>query len=336
MRKKINIHGLILLAILICHSAFAELGADWTQATDSANWTARHSHAATVFDGKMWILGGSDSTSLKSDVWYSTDGTSWTATTSSALWTPREDHTAVAFDGKLWVIGGYTTGGAIGDVWSSTNGKDWVQVKSLTSWGKRYDHTSVVFDGKMWVIGGLKTNGTSERMKDVWYSTNGVDWTQATSSALWVGRIDHTSVVFDNKIWVLGGAMYNPSGNDRLNDVWSSQDGASWSEVGYGGWTSRNSHCSAVYDNKIWVFGGNIGGFSPFVNDVWHSTNGADWIEATDSANWSKRWEFASVVFDNKIWVFGGALSVIGPSTVIENDVWWTDIHSSVDNWEMY
>ncbi len=47
---------------------------------------------------------------------------------------------------------------------------------------------------------------------DVWYSTNGVNWTCANESATWFPRFRHTSVVFDNKIWVLGG--------DNKKDVW--------------------------------------------------------------------------------------------------------------------
>jgi hypothetical protein len=34
-----------------------------------------------------------------------------------------------------------------------------------------------------------------------------MDWTQATDSAGWSGRCNHTSVVFDNKMWVIGGEL---------------------------------------------------------------------------------------------------------------------------------
>jgi hypothetical protein len=49
-------------------------------------------------------------------------------------------------------------------------------------------------------------------------------WIQSASSAPWSGRYGHTSVVFDNKIWVIGG--YN--GNNLLNDIWYSSDGINW------------------------------------------------------------------------------------------------------------
>ena len=42
------------------------------------------------------------------------------------------------------------------------------------------------------------------------------EWTQATTSAGWSARYLHTSVVFDGKLWVIGG--YN--GSNGFNDVW--------------------------------------------------------------------------------------------------------------------
>lgn len=39
-------------------------------------------------------------------------------------------------------------------------------------------------------------------------------WTEATASVPWTGRGYHCSVVFDKKLWILGGSPMN-------NDVWS-------------------------------------------------------------------------------------------------------------------
>ena len=48
---------------------------------------------------------------------------------------------------------------------------------------------------------------------------DGVIWTQATGSAQFPARYSHTSVVFNDKMWIIGGAM---SIGD-LNDVWYSK-----------------------------------------------------------------------------------------------------------------
>jgi hypothetical protein len=138
----------------------------------------------------------------------------------------------------------------------------------------------------------------------------GVNWICATPSAGWSGRLQHTSVVFDNKIWVLGGV--DPSG--FRNDIWYSTDGVNWTQAtASAGWSGRWGHTSVVFDNKMWVMGGNDA--SDTKNDVWYSSDGVNWTQATASAGWSGRWGHTSVVFDNKMWVMGG---------YDRNDVWYS------------
>jgi hypothetical protein len=61
----------------------------------------------------------------------------------------------------------------------------------------------------MWVLGGFVAG-------DVWSSSDGAQWTQTTALAPWIAaysaRWGHTSAVFNNKIWVMGGNLNN--------DVW--------------------------------------------------------------------------------------------------------------------
>ncbi|MEM5853852.1 MAG: DUF2341 domain-containing protein, partial [Candidatus Aenigmatarchaeota archaeon] len=126
-------------------------------------------------------------------------------------------------------------------------------------WRARYAHTSVVFNNKIWVIGGY--DGSYKN--DVWYSSDGINWTQATSNAGWSARYSHSSVVFNNKIWVIGG--YDGS---YKNDVWYSSDGINWTQAtSNAGWNIRYGHSSVVFNNKMWVMGGWTG--SSFKNDVW-------------------------------------------------------------------
>lgn len=144
-----------------------------------------------------------------------------------------------------------------------------------------------------------------------------MEWTRATASAGWAPRFGNTAVVFDNKIWVLGGIGESSPGND----VWFSTDGIHWTcATNSAAWSPRYMHTSVVFDNKIWVMGGYGGG-----NDVWYSSDGVNWIQATAHAGWSSRFRHTSVVFYNKIWVIGGC-----SGSDYKNDVW-----SSTDgvNW---
>jgi hypothetical protein len=139
-----------------------------------------------------------------------------------------------------------------------------------------------------------------------------MDWILATDSVGWSGRYLHTSVVFDNKIWVIGGLDF---GFNRKNDVWYSSDGINWTcATANAGWSARSGHASVVFDNKIWV----IGGYSDWYprNDIWYSSDGINWTCTTANAAWSVRSCHTSFVFDNKMWVIGGS-----PDT---NDVWYS------------
>jgi len=128
-----------------------------------------------------------------------------------------------------------------------------------------------------------------------------MDWYQVTPSADWSGRLLHSSVVFNNKIWVLGGVgQYS----HELRDVWYSTNGQDWiCATSAAAWSARHGHGTVVYDNKIWVMGGYD---STYQNDVWYSADGINWIMATDSAPWSRRTNFSLVVYDNKMWLMGG------------------------------
>ena len=150
-----------------------------------------------------------------------------------------------------------------------------------------------------------------------------LSWQQATASAGWSSRNNHTSLVYNNKMWVLGG-----TDGSRLNDVWDSTDGINWTQTTVSaGWSGRNNHTSLVYNNKIWVLGGYDGSRK---NDVWDSTDGINWTQTTASAGWSARSNHTSLVYNNKMWVLGGTNGF--------NDVWystdgmnWTQTTASAD-----
>jgi hypothetical protein len=96
----------------------------WTQATDSAGWSARAGQAV-VFDNKMWMLGGvGNGDTLKNDVWYSINGIDWILATDSAGWSKRAGHASEVFDNKMWVLGGVNEQGWKIDVWDKLDFSD--------------------------------------------------------------------------------------------------------------------------------------------------------------------------------------------------------------------
>ena len=171
------------------------------------------------------------------------------------------------------------------------------------------------------MLGGVDSDGIYRN--DVWFSTDGANWQQATAEAGWSARINHTSLSFANKMWVLGGTEDYII---RENDVWFSTDGAHWQQVtAEADWVARVHHTSLVFDNKMWVLGGEVRN-NIIYNDVWFSTDGANWQQATTNAAWSNRDSHTSLVFDNKMWVLGGN------DGSRKNDVWFSSARN--DNFE--
>jgi hypothetical protein len=247
-------------------------GVTWTQVTVSAAFPGRRGHTAIVFDNKIWVIGGiNDSTSeaeYLNDVWYSSDGINWTEATASAEFSGRGFHTSAVFDNKLWVIAGTSLAGSLGDlpndVWYSSDGVTWVAATVATEFHGRANHETQVFDNKLWVIGGGSAHDPNARENSVWYSSNGITWTEAAEHAAFPGRIGHSSVVFDGKLWVLGGFDKD---NNYLNDIWSSSDGVTWFQTpNTEGLPKKHAHSSVVFNHKIWIIAGDKAGYQ---NDVW-------------------------------------------------------------------
>ena len=284
-------------------------------AFQDASLARSYSKAATFNPGdgnKMWIAGGWDingwPVNALNDVWYSEDGITWTCATTNAAFPGRASHTLIGYDDKLWIIAGNDPGNRM-DVWSSTNGVSWEEEGNLPI--ARNAHTCVLFDAgdgeKMWVIG-----GTGD-LSNVLYSSDGETWTQATNEAF-PYRSFHSSVVYDNKIWIMGGT----GGEGTLSDVWNSEDGVTWTQVTTNAACGpRNSHTSVALDNKMWIIGGSIDGWSPI--DIWYSTDGINWTGIQSSADFSSRVQHGTVTFNNKMWVLTGDVGGVG-----QDDVWYS------------
>jgi hypothetical protein len=189
-----------------------------------AGWSPRIASAIVEFQGRMWILGGTenyyfgDQKSLKNDVWSSADGKEWRCETDSAGWSPRAYHQAVVLNGKIYLMGGgnyVPQYEALNDVWSSNDGKHWEQVTEHADWTPRLWFSSVVYRDQMWVLGGW-SNHPSKNWGDVWHSSDGSHWQQLKSSVIWKERHEHSAYVFQDKIWIAGGHAQPLS-----SEVWS-------------------------------------------------------------------------------------------------------------------
>jgi hypothetical protein len=187
----------------------------WTAMTTPSTLYQRQYHASVVNKGAIYVSGGTGKYADNFQPWlHSTDGIIWDTINTMNI----RNHTMLSYHDTLYVIGGEWGFTAQNYVLQSSNGKHWnnISVLGRNTFEARYGHTSVVYDDKMWVIGGTTepngSSGSTVDKNDCWYSSDGVNWTQANVISPFSPRAYHSSVVYDNKIWVIGGG--------ENNDVW--------------------------------------------------------------------------------------------------------------------
>jgi hypothetical protein len=317
----------LFLSFILSHSVNAQTKKlNWVQETAKAPWQARDSQGELVYKNQLWILGGwfNSFEAPPRDVWSSKNGKDWAKITDAAPWIHSDLPMSIAFKGKMWMMGGWYKGrleghSASNEVWSSKDGFNWKSETKNAGWTPRTAAAIVQFKGKMWILGGIEDYyfGTANSLKnDVWYSSDGKNWKEATSSAGWSPRAYHQAAVLNGKIYVFGGGNYVPEYH-ATNDVWSSEDGINWTQVtAHAPWHERLWFSSVVYRDLIWV----IGGWSnnPYKNwsDVWYSQDGSNWTQLQTETTWKERHELSAYVFKDKLWVAGGMV----PPLI--NDVW--------------
>ena len=198
--------------------------------------------------------------SASNAVWWSKDGKNWTRTEKNAAWSPRLAAACVVFKGKMWILGGIedyyfgTDKSLKNDVWYSADGETWKSATTAAPWSPRAYHQAVVFNDKIWVFGGGNYVPKHHALNDVWCSEDGVKWTKVTESAAWGPRLWFASVVYRDRIWVMGGWSKK---TDNYGDVWHSRDGKTWTQLKSDTvWKSRHEHSALVFQDRIWVMGG--------------------------------------------------------------------------------
>ncbi len=269
--------------VWVTTTADAKPGADWNLVVDPddyypytdpptlpqqwTSWSGRRNFAATIHDGKMWVLGGYGITtrSTWNDVWYSDNGNDWNLVGENyggifqKRWGTQLTH--LDPDGplgpipdKLFILGG-TTGavGSTNDVWSSVNGTDWTlelysdpyDIPTPTRWLPRNAHQVVTYNNNLYLVGGCSQGGS------FCYGYCSITKKRCTNDILIpaIAAVNCDSVT--EGICLPG----------NFNDVWSSPDGVSWNLVtDTPAWEGRYYPTVSVFDDgtgeKIWMLGG--------------------------------------------------------------------------------
>ena len=182
-------------------------------------------------------------------------------------------------------------------------------------------------------------------------------WENLTKEAAFSPRDTAEGVVYQDKLWLSNGYYH---GNVLSRDLWTSDDGVTWTVVNeatpYDGYSEM-----VVYRDALWAVKGSVWtskdgvswtqvldktpfgvrGYGELVvhqdalwqlgsgADVWRSTDGAQWTEVSAEAPYGKREAAAVTVVKDKLWVVGGKTPGANtppekgyPDTTTHNDVW--------------
>ncbi|MDB5182326.1 MAG: hypothetical protein JWO47_110 [Candidatus Saccharibacteria bacterium] len=194
----------------------------------SAFTGARQAHSSVVYNGFLYIIGGSASGTNQNDIQYTwldsstgaaclpsnhatCSGTVFTQQT-SAFTTARSSQSSVAYNGYLYIIGGLATGSVYqSDIQYcpiNTNGSIGTCVQQLSAFNTaRYDFTAVVYNGYLHIIGGIASG--SAYQNDIQYCPIDVSGSVGScvqqTSAFTTARTGHASVVYNGYLYVVGG-----------------------------------------------------------------------------------------------------------------------------------
>jgi hypothetical protein len=165
-------------------------------------------------------------------------------------------------------------------------------------------------------------------------------WTRVTETAAWNPCDGAGALVFKDRMWLLGG--WNPKIYPLKchNEVWSSNDGATWTLVkpntfkqpGFDAgrdWEGRHTAGYVVYKDKMWIVGGDpLQGH--YQADVWNSSDGKSWTHVNQGQPlpWGPRALHLTLVFAGKIWIMGGQTT---PQFAPANEVLYRDIWNTTD-----
>jgi hypothetical protein len=238
----------------------------------------------------------------------------WELVKKKSPWAPRDSAGELVFKNRMWLLGGYIPQTS-NDVWSSADGIKWRRCADVPSRKGIDIPIACVFRGKMMLA---DLDGV------LFSSADGRKWSVVTDNPPWRGRQQAGCVVFDGRIWVMGGKKDGA----LLNDVWSSSDGITWKlEMPNAPWSKRQiHHTPLVLDGRMWLLGGGVIGsdYYPFRawNDVWCSGDGKHWEQVLEHAPWVPRIWGSAAVYRNRMWIIGGFRSE--PTWENLGDAWYS------------
>jgi leucine-zipper-like transcriptional regulator 1 len=178
----------------------------------------------------------------------------------------------------------------------------------------------VDFNSRLWVIGGDRKvqpnnpSGIREYFNDVWSSADGKEWRLEVAEAPFSPRGQFSCLVFEGRIWVIGGV----DENRELLDIWSSENGITWRREG----ASREVQelvQGVVYKDRMWLVARSEGSD----RSVFSSADGIHWSAAGRTPVQNMRDELLTV-YDGKLWFLSATYAGEPARKPGANETWYS------------
>jgi Secretion system C-terminal sorting domain len=241
---------------------------EWKKLPD-APWSGRHTFGKAVLnDGYAYIWGGDyASGDLDNDCWRTRDFMNWEKRNEACPFGNRSMYAAWSDGFTLYTMCGQVSDkkedGVFSDLWqSSDGGLTWQQsATNLPFAGQNLSGTVTVFNNRFYLV----TGGEFDRSEGSLYRTvSSQVWVSDDKGSTWTRKPDApfrprqyaNTIVFDEKIWVIGGS---DTVGQNMRDVWYMTPDEAWHELGSTPWEERHASSVAVYnENKLVVACGHL------------------------------------------------------------------------------
>ena len=178
--------------------------------------------------------------------------------------------------------------------WFSADGINWIKSTLPNAINNLAFLDYIYFNNAMYGLGHFEGNIEQFSFSPTIYKTSDFkQWTTLTTTSNLPARFFYYPVVFQNKIWIIGGE----DKNTQYADVWNSADAVKWvkqkDSLPFG---KRGKSNLVVFNNQLFLMD----------NDIWTSADGLTWELLTkEIVKGEQLFGYTPIVFDNKIWLLG-------------------------------
>lgn len=210
--------------------------------------SSKYGATASAMNNCIYFIGGSTSTSKsKSNLEYNIDGNTWSIKTDMP--TPRDFLSSTEVNNFIYCIGGADASYLNTNECYDPSTNTWTTKKNMSE-SLSY-LTSSTIGNNIYVVGG-RNDTTFYWGSNYCYDTLTNTWSDKTSLPSGSGRSGHSSVVIDNKMYIIGGLVSSGVSNSiERYDV----NTDSWSTI-YNMPISLQLLSTESYGDKIYIIGG--------------------------------------------------------------------------------